>query len=55
MTIKRYPGRQLCYALLLEPTSRENEFKRIGLGGTGGGNPREGWFEDAKKVRVSII
>jgi hypothetical protein len=55
VTIKRYPGRQLCYALLLEPTGRENEFRRIGIGGTGGGEPRTGWFEDAAKVRITVV
>jgi Heterokaryon incompatibility protein (HET) len=55
LTVKQYPVLQLCYALLLEPTGRENEFRRVGFGGTGGGEPRTGWFEGAEKVRITVI
>jgi len=51
ITIKRLPVQELCYSLLLEPTGRENEFRRIGFGCS----TRTGWYTNEAKSDVSIV
>jgi hypothetical protein len=51
ITIKRLPVQELCYSLLLEPTGRENEFRRIGFGCP----TRSGWYDSKSKSLVHII
>lgn len=55
MTECIHPKKTLCHCLILESTGKEGQFKRVGLGCTGGGEVRLGWFENAKKRRIHII
>jgi hypothetical protein len=51
ITVKRLPVQELCYSLLLEPTGRENVFRRIGLGCP----TRTGWYTNESKSLVIIV
>jgi len=51
ITIKRLPVQELCYSLLLEPTGRENEFRRLGFGCP----TLSGWYNSKSKSLISII
>jgi hypothetical protein len=51
ITIKRLPVQDLCYSLLLEPTGREGEFRRVGFGCPN----RSGWYGGEAKSLVHII
>lgn len=55
MTERRYPRRVACHCLVLEYTGVGNDFKRVGLGHTGLGDLRPGWFNDAETRRIRLI
>lgn len=55
MTYLQHPKRSLCHFLALRGSGKENEFRRIGQGCTGGGEVRKGWFEDAEKRSICIL
>ena len=55
MTEVHYPKRIICHVLVLSYTGKNSDYKRIGLGTTGGGEVREGWFADSELKRIRIL
>lgn len=55
MTHRVYPKRILCHCMVIEYARNGNDFRRVGLGCTGGGEVRAGWFDDAEKKRIRLI
>jgi hypothetical protein len=55
MTECKHPKRTICHCMLLEYTGHGDDFRRVGLGTTGGGEVRAGWFDDAEKRRIRLV
>jgi hypothetical protein len=55
MTQSIHPKRIICHCMVIEYTGNGNDFRRVGLGTTSGGEVRAGWFDDAEKKRVRLI
>jgi len=55
MTQYTHPKRIMCHCMVIEYTGNGNDFRRVGLGTTGGGEVPAGWFNDAEKKEIRLI
>jgi hypothetical protein len=55
MTQYTHPKRIMCHCMVIGYTGNGNDFRRVGLRTTGGGEVRAGWFDDAEKKEIRLI